>query len=657
MEERLSGPEIKLLDKVYNLRGPDSLLIASLKREQETISNGKTDKEGKKETLQNEIYTLEAEKANLLDQRDKFIEDFQKFKREDYSVVLEKLGIKFDPQEMVSIIKEKAPDEISSMEDTLGSKKAELNNITEQIKEDVVALEQIEQRLSDSQAIQERLNTMIEEALAGNENITKLQVKNLFLALDFSEKDINEIGTILIFGTEKLKNYDEMFKAQRDRTETPGKKIDELMSEAQDGARKQIEQQDISKVDNSEEKQVSGITELLHEEKTTKEVNTPSEPTNIIDQLGIDTTELTKEEIDLLINIDPIILTNNLRVINELGCNIKEAIKAITDLELAEKVNTLSSYNKKPHDIRNSLDIITGISLNDLKVAITKLDTAGLNISNLPLLVLENVDNYINNIKELNAHSITPDAKELASHSASIEALDNKLYKSNLDLASLYGVNLKKPNGKIAFEGLAQSPKDFVGKMDEYIEAGESDILKFGAEYLAKDADSVISAVELLKNYSVEYKTADKYKPVLSSPTQIETLVGSDISNTLPTQEKNNTNLKELLASDTCINNILTGQEKQEYYIMPQDDEIASTLTKIVENVADTTKEKVYTIAGVMFSVIKFKRNLGWLLKNNVNVSNKEIIMASLATNSNKTEEDLKKVVEALGFNLAMGGI
>lgn len=646
MEERLSGPEIKLLDKVYNLRGPDSLLIASLNREQEKISNGKIDKEGKKETLQNEIYTLEAEKANMLDQRDKFIEDFQKFKREDYSVVLNKLDIKFDPQEMVSIIKEKSPDQISSMEDTLGSKKAELNNLTEQIKEDIVALEQIGQRLSDSQAIQERLNTMIEEALAGNENITKLQVKNLFLALDFNDKEVNEIGTILIFGTEKLKNYDEMFKAQRDRTETPGKKIDELMSEAKNENQEQEEKQETINVNTNDEKEDSSIASLLHEESESKS----QEQVNIFEQLGIDTNSLTDEEVETLKNFDSIILANNLRLINELGCTIKEGFKALIDTELSEKVNILYNYNKKAQDIKNSLELIVNMPLEKLNDGLSKLNEVGLNASNLPLLIFENIDNYLNNVKDLNSHNITPDAKELASHSVAIGVLANGMYKSNLQLLNTYDVNLKKSNGKISFVSIAQSTKDLVNKMDKYLEADEGDILKFGAEYLAKDADTIISAINLLKTYSVEYKTADKYKPVLASPSQIETLIGSTISNTLVSQEENNVSLKEILTSDTCINSILSGIDEDEYYTLRQSDEIANTLSQIVENVADTSREKVYTIAGVMFSAMKFKRNLNWLLNNNINVSNKEIIMASLATNSNKTKEELTKVVEALGI-------
>ncbi|MGM9834839.1 MAG: hypothetical protein ACI31M_03585 [Bacilli bacterium] len=655
-DQQLLSKERELLQRVYDLRGEDSVIIKKHHDLYETLNESKASKEESKKKLEDENRSLEIEMATLKEQGDEFVKAFQGFSRETYSVILEKLNISFDPQEMVAKVEKEAPEQIALMEKTLTKKKEEVEELGNQILKDESDIKEANINLEQAEKDQKSLNNIIESALEGNKEITTSQVEELFKkGLQFNDADTEEIETIIIVKQNKLRIFDEDYKRSK-------LSLDEQnVNEVEVNDYKTLTELIAAQAEEDEKDKENKITDETVE-KT--EIINESTKEQIVDgsveQLGINASGLTNEEIEIINNADPITVANNLKIINEIGAEIKENILALVDSELSAKIDILYGKGKKPQDIKFALDVIANLKIEDINSTISKIEALGLKVGDLPLEVIRNVEKYIANVNELTNHNVVPDSKELSSHSSSLAAIEPEIYRTNLDImTNAYGVNCHKANNKIAFETIAQTTKSLVGKVDLYIEAGEPEVLTIGADLLAKDAIDVLSRIELIKTLGVEYKTPEKYKTVLTSPSQLEKIIGKDeIPVTVPTQDENNENLKEIINSEECVNKLLDAQANNDFYGKHVCDEATySTFAKIVEDASASSEEDMaYLIADTRFSKKKFKRNLEWMLENISDATTEQIIMTALATNSNKTEEDLKKVVEALGFNLAMGG-
>lgn len=95
---KMLSSEVKtLLDKLYNLRGEDSVILAKMNKErQEAIETGERTK-NEKEVLLNKIEKLSNEERTLQEEGDKLSSILSNINRDDFSNVLDRLQIDFDP--------------------------------------------------------------------------------------------------------------------------------------------------------------------------------------------------------------------------------------------------------------------------------------------------------------------------------------------------------------------------------------------------------------------------------------------------------------------------------------------------------------------------------------------------------------------------------
>ena len=94
---KISNDEKTLLDKLYNLRGEDSVILAKMNKErEEAIETGERTK-NEKEVLLNKIDKLTKEEETLQEEGNKLTSILSNINRDDFANVLDRLQIDFDP--------------------------------------------------------------------------------------------------------------------------------------------------------------------------------------------------------------------------------------------------------------------------------------------------------------------------------------------------------------------------------------------------------------------------------------------------------------------------------------------------------------------------------------------------------------------------------
>lgn len=281
----------------------------------------------------------------------------------------------------------------------------------------------------------------------------------------------------------------------------------------------------------------------------------------------------------------------------------------------------------------------------------------------IPVVVLDgNVDMFINNLKK---YPFNLDTKE-AQREYAVFCILSDIMDTNMSNMEGYKVNLKKANGKAVISPLAQKVNTLISKLDLVIDAGEEEILDYNSEFLAKDVEGILARIEFCKTNGIDYRERDKenpnkftkYKAVIASPLDFEQAVG-EIELVSKDNKKTNQAVADLASNKELVialennnsqnsNQANDGEADLTYYSM---------LQSLEGKVAKTNR--AYTLAGMSFSIKRVERNLKTLLKNATmnDTSMDEIFFVAMTYNSYKTDEEVKEVASALGFNKAIGGV
>ena len=123
---KLLSSEVKtLLDKLYNLRGEDSVILAKMNKErEEAIETGERTK-NEKEVLLSKIDKLTKEEETLQEEGNKLTSILSNINRDDFANVLDRLQIDFDPASINEKITNMLPETIEKV--VIENKKASDN--------------------------------------------------------------------------------------------------------------------------------------------------------------------------------------------------------------------------------------------------------------------------------------------------------------------------------------------------------------------------------------------------------------------------------------------------------------------------------------------------------------------------------------------------
>lgn len=355
----LTSEITKLLDKLYNLRGEDSVILTKMEKEREEAEETKTRTEKEKTNLQERIENLSEEEKVLSEEGDRLVTALNKIKTEDYKNVLDKLNLDFDPSELSKEIDYLLPKTIRKVQKEINDTKKELVKVEEEMNSSIATIEELAIRKEEALSNQKKLNEYFDLAFKGNSNITRDAVASLLDNFEFSDEEQREAAKILMFPEDALFEYEERI---------------------QNGSEVREEKVVVNNIVKEEE-----FKEIKEDNLSPKD-----RLVNTLTDLGFDYLDFTTSDVDdLLEHFDEEKLKDNVMFMKNKGVNLDMFVdnaKLLYDNELQEKVEKLISIGKKAKDIYLYPNILSKYNKVDLDNTISKFENSGLDPKMVPLM-------------------------------------------------------------------------------------------------------------------------------------------------------------------------------------------------------------------------------------------------------------------------------
>ena len=403
-----------LLDKLYNLRGEDSIILTKMNKEREDAIETQERTKNEKEILIQQIENLTAEEKTLAEEGEKLTSVLSSINRDDFATVLDRLNIDFNPAVINEKVNKMLPDTIAKV--VAENKKAseKLKNVENEMNNAITKVEELGIRKDEALSNQAKLNEYFDLALSGNINITRDEITSLLEKFDFTENEQREAAKILMFPEDALYEYDASFKSG---DKASGKTITEVLAEAkkeseakEDVAKAKTDlaenNDNIAAVKESAEKE-SVLEEIFdkvieentiadaEEPKTLEEQSTDNQSEkdklyNVMKENGLDPEDYSAKAIEkLLTNYEPETLKNNVAELRSKNIDLKilrDNIEILYDSELSQKIAKLLELGKEARDISLMPNVLVKYDLKGLNNTINVLQISGLDPRKVPLM-------------------------------------------------------------------------------------------------------------------------------------------------------------------------------------------------------------------------------------------------------------------------------
>ncbi len=365
-----------LLDKLYNLRGEDSVILVEMEKQKQKAEETKERTTIQKKDLQQKISELEQLHEELDEQGEKLKDVLSGINRDDYKTVLDRLKIDFNPKELVEKLDSSLPKTIDSVKDDTKRAEAELIKVEEEMNNAITTIEELGIRKDAALANQEKLNEYFDLALTGRINITRDSITSLLEQFSFGEEEQREAAKILMFPEDALFTYDDRVKSK----EKSGKSISEVLAEAKTAS---IEEPIVKEEIVKEEKELEPTTSY-------KEYDVKNDMINTLKEEGLDYLDFTAEEVeDLVDNFNKELVKNNIQLIAKKGIGLdvfKSNISLMYDVELKEKIESIQNNGKESIDLYLNPEVLSKYNLEGLKSRISDMKANGLDPKEVPLV-------------------------------------------------------------------------------------------------------------------------------------------------------------------------------------------------------------------------------------------------------------------------------
>ena len=373
---KILSPEVtRLLDKLYNLRGSDSVIFKEMESAHKKAEETKERTTAEKATLQEQIAGLEADSKNLSEQGKKLIEVLKGIDKNAYATVIDRLHINFDPEALVEKLDSSLPETIEKVNSDIESSKEELVKVEEEMNSAITTIEEIGIRKDAALANQEKLNEYFDLALAGNINITRDSITSLLEQFDLTEEETREAAKILMFPEDALYDYDAKLR------ESEKKSISEVMQEAKN---QEIAEPKVEKLDEEVEP-VKVETPKVEEHKFDRE-----DLIDLFNEIGLDYLDYTTSDLDqVLEHYNEKVIRRKVNIFKENSLSLDifvDHINLLYDKELEAKMDRLQRIGKSALDIYLNPTVLTKYDYKNLDKAIILLQDSGLDPKQVPLM-------------------------------------------------------------------------------------------------------------------------------------------------------------------------------------------------------------------------------------------------------------------------------
>lgn len=381
---KILSPEVtRLLDKLYNLRGSDSVIFKEMESAHAKAEETKERTTKEKSALQEKIAGLESDSKNLSEQGKKLIDVLKGIDKSAYATVIDRLHINFDPEALVEKLDESLPETIERVNEDIKSSKDELVKVEEEMNSAITTIEEIGIRKDTAIANQEKLNEYFELALSGNINITRDSITSLLEQFDLTEEETREAAKILMFPEDALYDYDARIK------ESEKKSISEVMQEAKNQEEAPKEEV-VEQIEVKEEPVKVQLEEVKAEPVVEEKKFDREDLIDLFNEIGLDYLDYTTSDLDeILEHFNEKVIRRNVNIFkdNDLSLDIfVDHINLLYDKELEAKMDRLLRIGKSALDIYLNPTVLTKYDYKNLDKAILLLQNSGLDPKKVPLM-------------------------------------------------------------------------------------------------------------------------------------------------------------------------------------------------------------------------------------------------------------------------------
>lgn len=412
----LSNEVKNLLDRLYNLRGEDSVILTKMNKEREEAIETQERTKNEKEVLLQEIDRLSEDEKTLAEEGEKLTSVLSSINRDDFANVLERLKLDFEPAQLNEKVSSMLPNTISEIVSEKDAASKKLEEVETEMNNAITKVEELGIRKDEALSNQAKLNEYFDLALSGNINITRDAITSLLDKFDFSENDSREAAKLLMFPEDALYEYDASFKSGDKQS---GKTISEVIAEAKQESKDQTAplvaepKEELNAPENKEQiEEVSEVKESVNEtpvledifSQVIDEIEIPHEEIQkvedsqsekdkllkVLDENGLNTFDFKDEDLKKIMeHYDSETLSNNVATIksNKIDIKIlKDNVELLYDKELAQKIEKLLSLGKVAKDISLMPSVLTKYDLQGLNNTINVLQISGLDPRKVPLM-------------------------------------------------------------------------------------------------------------------------------------------------------------------------------------------------------------------------------------------------------------------------------
>ncbi len=382
----------KLLDKLYNLRGSDSVILKEMESAQEEAIKTKDRTTEEKGNLQTKIAELQEDSKNLSEQGKKLTQVLKEINKDDYEIVIDRLNIRFDPDALVKELETELPIKVEEVNNEIKTSEDALVKVEEEMSSAITTIEEIGIRRDTAMEAQEKLNEYFDLALSGNINITRESITSLLEQFGFNEEETREAAKILMFPEDALYDYDNKLK------NSEKKSISEVMQEAK---REEVVPRVVEEAPKVEKEVQEDIVKVQEEpkevvkEKEVLKVNEEKEfdkedLMDLFTEIGLDYLDYTSSDLEeILNNFNEKVIRRNVAIFknNDLNLDIfVDHLNLLYDRELEAKVDRLMRIGKSALDIYLNPTVLTKYDYRNLDQAIISLQNSGLDPKKVPLM-------------------------------------------------------------------------------------------------------------------------------------------------------------------------------------------------------------------------------------------------------------------------------
>ena len=412
----LSNEVKNLLDRLYNLRGEDSVILTKMNKEREEAIETQERTKNEKEVLLQEIDRLSEDEKTLAEEGEKLTSVLSSINRDDFANVLERLNLDFEPALLNEKVNSMLPNTISEIVSEKDAASKKLEEVETEMNNAITKVEELGIRKDAALSNQAKLNEYFDLALSGNINITRDAITSLLDKFDFSENDSREAAKLLMFPEDALYEYD---ASQKSSDKQSGKTISEVIAEAKQESKDQIFDAPVQpeKVEiKNEKEEIPNINEVkesvnetpaledifsqvidqievpIQEEQVNVEDNKSEKEKllQLLDENGLNKFNFKDEDLKKIMeNYDKDTLVKNVNTLknNKINLDIlKDNYSLLYDKELDEKINKLLSLGKEAKDISLMPSVLTKYDLQGLNNTINVLQISGLDPEKVPLM-------------------------------------------------------------------------------------------------------------------------------------------------------------------------------------------------------------------------------------------------------------------------------